>query len=680
MYIPQSERSLDPYFKKVKCDKNCIFNFKNLSSNNSDLFPKSCKTVCGELRILEDCDLSEKQLSELFKNMKNLWGGLKIVGTNFTNLNFLENLETIECEEFRDFQCDENTKIHDLGGLKNLSSIACMEISIWNNSKMKFLDFPKLKTIKYPKNVYTNKNLKFFAFDLDPEFCTNSKEMEFFMNNRKLELELFEGKYCQPPELDSEICQIPEDQCKTFLGDLEIGPEFVELSKLKNIEVILGNLIINGTKLENFEFFENLKFVASLDKSQPPILIENNFNLKDIQFPKLEVFFVKKKINSKNKNVLQRVGIKEKVIFSNNSELISTKPKFCNKFKKSLKWQFDELLIDGNECVTQCMFPTQNLTARILDSIKICQILCANLEINEFFDLPESDQLNLAFKHVKRIVGDDSEIMIFGNSKMIEIGLTSLKSISCAGLQISNPKMKKLNIPNLQNLTSINPNSTKFEIYISSESPEFCITIQEMEILLKIDNSDIDHIFGKYCKTEFTDSLCKNPEEECTAIFGDLTISKYSDLNHLKFLEIIYGSLNIKETNFKNLNFLKNLKFVAQMDRKSFVWKPENLKFSDKPAIIIQDNPNLVNVTFPSLKRIRSETTESMVFKKNNSTISGSSEICFQLRNSLKLSEMAPIFDDNSCEQLKTKSQGAGEAKYWIFLIISPDDGIVGIL
>ncbi|PIC24727.1 hypothetical protein B9Z55_017937 [Caenorhabditis nigoni] len=332
------------------------------------------------------------------------------------------------CQEFRDFQFAENPKINDLGGLRNLSSIACMNINIWDNSKMKFWNLLKLKTIKYPKNVYTNKNLKIFAFDLDPEFCINSKEMEFFMSNRKLDLDYLDGKYCQLSELDSEVCLIPEVQCKHFLGNLEIGPEFSDFSILKNVEVILGNLIIDGTQLETFEFFENLKFVASLDKSKPPILVENNMNLKDIQFPKLE------------------------------------------------------------------------------------------------------------------------------------------------------------------NLTSTNPNSTKFEIYISSESPEFCITIEEMEMLLKIENSDIDHIFGKYCKPEFSETLCKKPEEKCTGYFGDLTISKYSDLNNLEFLEIIYGSLTIKETNFKNLNFLKNLKFVAQMDH--------------KPAIIIQDNPNLVNATFPSLKVI----------------------------------------------------------------------------
>uniref|UniRef100_A0A1I7TY47 Recep_L_domain domain-containing protein n=2 Tax=Caenorhabditis tropicalis TaxID=1561998 RepID=A0A1I7TY47_9PELO len=306
----------------------------------------------------------------------------------------------------------------------------------------------------------------------------------------------------------------------------------------------------------------------------------------------------------------------------------------------------------------KCIFPSQNLTLKTSESFPTtCSTVCTGLSINKHCDLSE-EQLTSIFQNMKHLIGSltvietkytsgrflaglesiecyEENIMWFMNNKMKELGLLNLTSIACSSFQIS-MNMKTLNMPNLKTMESTNPNNSKVEVYIQSESTDFCMTIHEVKMFMDIETADVDHLFSKYCKPDITETLCKKAAEGCVEIYGNVEIGPYTDVAVMKDVEVIYGSLTIKETKLKNFDFLKKLKYIAQMQY--------------KPAISVQDNPNLVNITFPVLKRIRSETTESVVFKRNNnSTMS----FCFELRQALELTEWAPTFDDLSCGELE---------------------------
>lgn len=104
-------------------------------------------------------------------------------------------------------------------------------------------------------------------------------------------------------------------------------------------------------------------------------------------------------------------------------------------------------------------------------------------------------------------------------------------------------------------------------VYIESQSNNFCITTEEMENLIW--NVNLDARFGTYCTPTKTEKLCM-PPQMCLRVFGDLEIGSGSDLNSMKSVQIIFGSLIINRTNLTNFNFLENLKYVAQMQSKYF--------------------------------------------------------------------------------------------------------------
>lgn len=105
---------------------------------------------------------------------------------------------------------------------------------------------------------------------------------------------------------------------------------------------------------------------------------------------------------------------------------------------------------------------------------------------------------------------------------------------------------------------------------IDSGSPDFCITVEEMENFITADNATVDEIYGKYCPPTTTENLCTSPNI-CQKVFGNVEIGPNSNLDTMKSIEIIFGSLIINETNLTDFNFLENLKYVAQLTSK-FCW------------------------------------------------------------------------------------------------------------
>uniref|UniRef100_A0A1I7T7M6 Recep_L_domain domain-containing protein n=1 Tax=Caenorhabditis tropicalis TaxID=1561998 RepID=A0A1I7T7M6_9PELO len=187
------------------------------------------------------------------------------------------------------------------------------------------------------------------------------------------------------------------------------------------------------------------------------------------------------------------------------------------------------------------------------------------------------------------------------------------------------------------------------DVFLSPDSNDFCVTTEEMKMFMVIETADVDHISAKYCEPTLTDKLCKKPAAGCVEIIGDVEIKSGFNTDLMKNVEAIYGSLIIKATTLTNFGFLEKLKYVATLEH--------------KPAISIEDNKNLTNVDFPSLKRIRSDSTNTIEFKYNNRALSADPSICFGVRKALNLSDWAPTFDDFSCEILETQAKAEAAKK-----------------
>ncbi|CAB60543.2 Receptor L-domain domain-containing protein [Caenorhabditis elegans] len=325
-------------------------------------------------------------------------------------------------------------------------------------------------------------------------------------------------------------------------------------------------------------------------------------------------------------------------------------------------------------CDPKCTLETQNFTLETAFPKK-CSTICADLIINDQTDLTEK-QMKSTFSKMKNLIGrliivntqfksasflaglesiecggTDLVTTIGFNDEMTELGLTNLTSISCAGfLVISNYKMNTLGVPNLKSITLNefhDPNITAVRIMIDPLSFEFCITVDEMESLITSEVTNLDEIYGVYCEPAVTENLCKSPEI-CSRVLGDVEVGSNSSLENMKSIELIFGSLIISGTQLTNVSFLENLKYVAQLAEA-------------KSAIIVENNPNLLNISFPKLKRVRSDINSvSVVFTDNNENLKLDVSNCYKLRNDLGMTtDLSPTFDGESCDSMNSSAPAA---------------------
>lgn len=108
------------------------------------------------------------------------------------------------------------------------------------------------------------------------------------------------------------------------------------------------------------------------------------------------------------------------------------------------------------------------------------------------------------------------------------------------------------------------PNDKNTKLKFHSESSDFCITIEEMENFITANVINVDETSGKYCAPVTTNekNLCMSPSL-CQKVFGDVEVGPNTNLDSIKMIEIIFGSLIINGTNVTDFNFLENLKYVA---------------------------------------------------------------------------------------------------------------------
>ncbi|KAF1754368.1 hypothetical protein GCK72_020929 [Caenorhabditis remanei] len=535
----------------------------------------------------------------LFSNIKKLIGSLTIIRTNYTSGNFLASLESIECGNDSEITFVDNNEMLELG-LLNLSTINCKGFTVSGNSKLEKLNMPNIKNMTKPSDPIKKVDIS-ISSDF-PSFCISTQEMYNFMSIDTADNYFIFGKYCEPI-LDNQMCKELTNGCTQLFGNIEIATDF-DLESMKTVETIFGNLVINGSDLTDLECFESLKYVAELG-NKPAITIEGNKKLINFTFPKL------RRIHS-----------------------------------------------DANP---KCIYPEQNITKITMKLFPTeCETVCADLRINQFCDLSE-DQLASTFKNMKHLIGSLAvgnqeitsakflaglesidcleKIQFLFNFEMKSLSMTNLSSVNCSEWEITRNyvSLERLGLPNLKNIA--HPDGGQFKFFIIPDHPDFCVTTEEMLNWIKLDAVNLDEFYCPVCEPKFTEQVCEKPAKGCTQIYGDVQIGPDSDPETMKLVEIIFGNLVIKGTELSDLSFLESLEYVVQRTNKP-------------PLISIENNKNLVDVTFPKFRRVRSEDIVLLHFNHNNDILLTNSSQCYKVREAIGLTLRAPTFDNQTCEAI----------------------------
>ncbi|CAL2031771.1 unnamed protein product [Caenorhabditis brenneri] len=246
---------------------------------------------------LKDCGCRDSN----YENCEELFGGLRII--NVTDDNYLKSLENIRrINGFIDIQ---NSTLEDLSFMKKVESIGIknfglsdkISINIQNNLKMTRLGLP-LQNILFNFEYNRIANLE----NLHSDFCITIEEMINF-----LELNLFfvniHARYCDSVGnlQGCSLCRFDEmsnlkSNCEYVFGAVEIGSDDEEsVKKLRKMTHLFGSLSIENTKLKDLDFLGDLRYIANLDESRPPIQINSNPNLKSAFLPSLLNIITKRK-------------------------------------------------------------------------------------------------------------------------------------------------------------------------------------------------------------------------------------------------------------------------------------------------------------------------------------------------------------------------------------------------
>ncbi|EGT44104.1 hypothetical protein CAEBREN_07603 [Caenorhabditis brenneri] len=317
----------DKFFKMKNCDQNCTFK-EVLTSQNIGSFP-NCSRVCTYLLINQYTNVSQTKLASVFKNMKVLVGSLTIVNTNYTSAKFLAPLEQIECDTNTSITFNSNEEMVDTGMI-NLKSIDCPNFILFGGKKMTKLNFPSLKNFTYNTSIEISVS---FIAPLS-SFCITTEEAKAFFSIRIPSSIALVTRYCEPV-INDKMCLTPATGCVEIFGNVEIGQDF-QMDSMKSVEVIYGYLVVNGTELTNFDSFQSLKYISTLDYGVSALQVVDNPILTNATFPSL------KRIYSNSI---------DEVVFKDNAEELLLDPWLCFGLRYLLSMDTDDAPnFDGESC------------------------------------------------------------------------------------------------------------------------------------------------------------------------------------------------------------------------------------------------------------------------------------------------------------------------------------------
>ncbi|CAO4378541.1 unnamed protein product [Caenorhabditis nigoni] len=336
-----SPTSITP--KPSRCEPRCTFEAAYIETANLKKFPKNCTTVCADpLSIQYETDLTEKQLTNAFKNMKHLIGSLLVTRTKFSSGKFLANLESVDCDNIGPFKWSLNENLTEIS-LTSLRSVSC-QVEITLNPKLAKLNLPNMmpapsQTAEYPRTgVEVSGNSE--------ELCITEQEMSNFLINENNDIGTMPQFYCSASNSNGTIksCAFENSTlatldtgCVKLKGNVVISENDEEHTyKLESVKDILGSLTIDGTNLTNIDFLDSLENVVALKDNQSAILIQYNPNLANVTFPNL------KRAIAKSDQV---------IIFQNNSQELLMDPSVCWNIRNVLNTSNAGIpTIDGQDC------------------------------------------------------------------------------------------------------------------------------------------------------------------------------------------------------------------------------------------------------------------------------------------------------------------------------------------
>ncbi|CUR30065.1 Receptor L-domain domain-containing protein [Caenorhabditis elegans] len=242
--------------------------------------------------------------------------------------------------------------------------------------------------------------------------------------------------------------------------------------------------------------------------------------------------------------------------------------------------------------------------------------------------------------------------------------LASLESVEC-----STKSRLKPPVDIIENIYNPNAFTNVIKIQIEANLHEdFCITTQEMQTFITTEFASLNCRPCKICENNVNmcnDSL-ENLLDNCTHVNGNVMIGPENEhlVSKLKIVETIYGSLIIRSTNLTHIAFLENLKHI--------------LTFNYSVSIIIENNPQFSNLTFPNLKRIYTNSLLTAIMLNNNSDIlSPNFKNCDLIHAQFKYLKTKSIsLDENTCEAIQRSANNTLEGK----LANHPSLGIMGFL
>ncbi|CCD72646.1 Receptor L-domain domain-containing protein [Caenorhabditis elegans] len=215
------------------CEEKCQFKDETITSSSIKNWPTTCESVCGNLYLTSETDLSENQLKETFGNLKYLIGSLKVVHTNITSLSVLPKLQT--------YYCDEEGLI--IAHNPMLTDIKIMEY--W---------YPEVR----PCILHIYNNSKLDSTHLCENFYVIQQDLDVYGNARD----------CGCSNVRLHPSSLPfYRNCTRITGGLrgvlkisEVSDQ-TDLSALSNLKSITGNLEVYNTELQNLSFFKNLQTI-----------------------------------------------------------------------------------------------------------------------------------------------------------------------------------------------------------------------------------------------------------------------------------------------------------------------------------------------------------------------------------------------------------------------------------
>ncbi|CAP26777.2 Protein CBG06481 [Caenorhabditis briggsae] len=256
--------------------------------------------------------------------------------------------------------------------------------------------------------------------------------------------------------------------------------------------------------------------------------------------------------------------------------------------------------------------------------------------------------------HQLKITGNLWDFKVNLNDRMTEIGMPNLKNVSCRVFILNNNNMTRLNLPKLIPIHSpLAPNYT-LEVEVSYNlHPEFCISLQEMSNFMTYDYIRFSLLTGSFCPQSHTSSEAKTCDlvnytwsemsTDCVNVHGDVIIHEENEDHADKLASVvnIFGSLIIIRTNLTSIDFLDNLEHIISLT-------------DEQPALIVEQNEMLANVSFPKLERVTSRAYVPVRFDNNSLELIKSPSFCYDIRNGITKSDTWIVkFDDKVCEDVE---------------------------